>query len=210
MRAARARRQKRWLEAVSPVLLSSALIVGVLWTLGNPGPVQACKCAQPGSPSEELEKFSAVFAGRVVLIQHSYDPEGVSVSSEDRTTVGIEVSAVWKGIVHEDMYITTPPTGGSCGFDFIEGEDYIIYAYDSPYADSGYTVGICSRTALTGEAQEDLGILGEGHAPQLGTSGTLLEQPQQPTLSRAWIIILTFTVVVAVGGIMAFAAVRRR
>ena len=113
MRTARARREKRWLAAVSPVLLGLVLIVGALWTLGNPGPVHACKCAQPGSPSEELEKFSAVFAGRVVSIQHSYDPDGVSVSPEDRSTVGIEVSAVWKGIVHEDMYITTPPTGGS-------------------------------------------------------------------------------------------------
>ena len=210
MRTARARREKMWLAAVPPVLLSLALIVGVLWTLGNPAPVQACKCAQPGSPSEELEKFSAVFSGRVVSIQHSYDPDGVSVSPEDRTTVGIEVSAVWKGIVHEEMYITTPPTGGSCGFDFIEGEEYIVYAYDSPYADGGYTAGICSRTALIGQAQEDLDVLGEGHAPRLGTSGPSPERPQQPTLSRAWIIMLTVAVVVAVGGIVAFAAVRRR
>ena len=210
MRTARARREKMWLAAVPPVLLSLALIMGVLWTLGNPAPVQACKCAQVGSPSEELEKFSAVFSGRVVSIQHSYDPDGVSVSPEDRTTVGIEVSAVWKGIVHEEMYITTPPTGGSCGFDFIEGEEYIVYADDSPYADGGYTAGICSRTALIGQAQEDLDVLGEGQAPRLGTSGPSPERPQQPTLSRAWIIMLTVAVVVAVGGIVAFAAVRRR
>ena len=210
MRTASARREKMWLAAVSPVLLGLVLIVGALWTLGNPGPVHACKCAQPGSPSEELEKFSAVFAGRVVSIQHSYDPDGVSVTPEDRSIVGIEVSAVWKGIVHEDMYITTPPTGGSCGFSFIEGEEYIIYAYDSPYADGGYTSGICSRTAPLGQAQEDLDALGEGHSPQSGTSGPLPEQPQQPTLSRAWSIILTIAVIVAVGGIVAFAAVRRR
>ena len=210
MRTARARCEKRWLEAVSPVLLGLVLIVGVLWTLGNPGPVHACKCAQPGSPSEELEKFSAVFAGRVVSIQNSYDPDGVSVSPEDRTTVGIEVSTVWKGIVHKDMYITTPPTGGSCGFSFIEGEEYIIYAYDSPYADGGYTAGICSRTALLVQAQEDIDALGEGQVPQAEVGGPLPEQPQQPTLSRAWTIILTIAVVVAVGGIVAFAAVRRR
>lgn len=210
MRTASARREKRWLAAVSPVLLGLVLIVGALWTLGNPGPVHACKCAQVGSPSEELEKFSAAFAGRVVSIQHSYDPDGVSVSPQDRTTVGLEVSVVWKGIVHEEMYITTPPTGGSCGFDFIEGEEYVVYAYDSPYTDGSYTVGICSRTAPLGQAQEDLDALGEGHSPQSGTSGPLPEQPQQPTLSRAWIIILSIAVVVAVGGIVAFAAVRRR
>ena len=97
--------------------------MGVLWFLGDPGQVHACSCAQPGTPSEEVEKFSAVFAGRAVSIQHSYDPKATSVSPKDRTTVGFEVSAVWKGTVHEDMYITTPPTGGSCGFTFVEGED---------------------------------------------------------------------------------------
>ena len=125
---------------VSVSVLSLALMVSVLWLLGDPGQVHACKCAEPGSPSEELEKFSAVFAGRAVSIQHSYDPKAASVSPEDRTTVGFEVSAVWKGTVHEDMYITTPPTGGSCGFTFVEGEEYIVYGHDSNYADGGYQI----------------------------------------------------------------------
>ena len=61
-------------------VVSLALIVSVIWFLGNPGQVHACKCAEPGSPSEELEKFAAVFAGRVVSIEHSYDPNAASVS----------------------------------------------------------------------------------------------------------------------------------
>ena len=157
-------------------------MVGVLWFLGDPGQVHACKCAQLGTPSEELEKFSAVFAGRVVSIQHSYDPKAASVSPDDRTTVGFEVSAVWKGTVHEDMYITTPPTGGSCGFTFVEGEEYIVYAYDSAYADGGYTVGICSRTAVLSQAQDDIDALGEGNSPQAGTGGSAPEEPQDTAL----------------------------
>ena len=153
MRPVIAKGQGTGSTAVRAAVLSLALMVGVLWFLGDPGQVHACKCAQPGTPSEELEKFSAVFAGRAVSIQHSYDPKAASVSPEDRTTVGFEVSAVWKGTVHEDMYITTPPTGGSCGFTFVEGEEYIVYGHDSNYADGGYTVGICSRTALLGQAQ---------------------------------------------------------
>ena len=149
----------------SASLVSLALLVGVLWFLGNPEQVYACKCAQPGTPSEELEKFPAVFAGRVVSVSHSYDPDAASVSTEDRTTVGFEVSAVWKGTVHEDMYVTTPPTGGSCGVAFIEGEEYIVYGYDSNYDDGGYTVGICSRTDLLGQAQADLDAFEKGHAP---------------------------------------------
>ena len=175
-----AKRQGLVSTFASVSLVGLALLVGVIWLLGTPGPVYACKCAVPGSPSEELEKFSAVFAGRVVSVQHSFDPDVASVvrEAEDRTTVGFAVSAVWKGTVHEDMYVTTPPTGGSCGFTFIEGEEYIVYGHDSNYDDGGYTVGICSRTALLGLARTDLEAFGEGQAPLVGTGGPAPEQPQ--------------------------------
>ena len=173
-----AKRQGLVSTFASVSLVGLALLVGVIWLLGTPEQVYACKCAVPGSPSEELEKFSAVFAGRVVSVQHSFDPDAATVSPEDRTTVGFEVSEVWKGTVHEDMYITTPPTGGSCGFTFVEGEQYIVYGHDSNYDDGGYTVGICSRTALLWQAQADLEAFGEGQAPLVGTGGPAPEQPQ--------------------------------
>ena len=165
-------------------------MIGVLWFLGNPGQAHACKCAQPGTPSEELEESSAVFAGRVASVRHSFDPDAASVSRDDRTTVGFEVSAVWKGTVYEDMYITTPPTGGSCGFTFVEGEEYIVYAHDSAYGDDSYTVGICTRTALLEQAQEDIDALGEGQAPQAGTGGPAPEEPKDEAVDRARDVIL--------------------
>ena len=211
MRPVIAKRQWIGSTPVSVTAVSLAVVVSVLWLLGSAGQVHACKCAEPGSPSEEMEKFAAVFAGRVVSVQHSYDPSGASVSPEDRTTVGFEVSAVWKGTVYEDMYITTPPTGGSCGFTFVEGEEYIVYGHDSNYADGGYTVGICSRTALLGQAQADLDALGEGHAPQAGTGGASPEQPQGMVVGRTWIIILAVAAaVVAVGGTVVYSRLRRR
>ena len=147
--------------------------------------------------------FSAVFAGRVVSVRHSYDSNAASVSPEERTTVGFEVSAVWKGTVHEDMYVTTPPAGGSCGVTFIEGDEYIVYGYDSNYDDGGYTVGICSRTALLGQAQADLDAFGEGHAPQAGTGGPAPEQPQDTAFGWAWTTILVAAAtVILVGGIV--------
>ena len=190
MQQVNAKRQWIGLTPVSVIAVSLALMLSVLWFLGNPGQVHACKCAQPGTPSEELEEFSAVFAGRVVSIRHSFDPDAASVSRDDRTTVGFEVSAVWKGTVREDMYITTPPTGGSCGFTFVEGEEYIVYAHDSAYGDDSYTVGICSRTALLGQAQEDIDVLGEGHAPEAGTGGSAPEEPEDTAVDRARDVIL--------------------
>ena len=190
MQQVNAKRQWIGLTPVSVMVVSLALIVSVLWIFGNPEQVYACSCAQPGTPSEELGKFSAVFAGRVVSIRHSFDRDAASVSPEDRTTVGFEVSAVWKGTVREDMYITTPPTGGSCGFTFVEGEEYIVYAHDSAYGDDSYTVGICSRTALLGQAQEDIDVLGEGHAPESVTGGSAPEEPEDTAVDRARDVIL--------------------
>ena len=193
------------------MVVSLALIVSVLWFFGNPEQVYACSCAQPGTPSEELEKSSAVFAGRVVSIRHSFDPDAASVSPEDRTTVGFEVNAVWKGTVYEDMYITTPPTGGSCGLTFVEGEEYIVYAHDSAYGDDSYTVGICSRTALLGQALDDIDALGEGQAPLAGTGGSAPEEPEDTAVDRARVVILAVAApILAVGGFVVYALLRCR
>ena len=69
---------------------SLALVLAFLWFLITVGQVYACKCAEPGSPTEELEKSDAVFSGRVFSIDHSYDPNTKSVTPEDRSTIGIE------------------------------------------------------------------------------------------------------------------------
>ena len=164
-------------KAMPAALLVLPLLMGVFLFLGNPATVHACSCVPPGTPSEELEKFSAVFAGKVISIQHSYDPNAGFASPGDRTTVGFEVSTVWKGTVHEEMYITSPPTGGACGFAFVEGAEYIVYAYDSAYTEGGYATGICSRTALLSKAQEDIDALGDGQAPQAGTGGPAPKHP---------------------------------
>ena len=183
-------------------LAAIALLVGVILFLGNPELVHACKCAVPGTPSEELENSSAVFVGRVVSIHHSFDPNASSVTPDDRTTVEFEVSAVWKGTVHEGMYITTPPPLGSCGFTFVAGEEYIVYGHDGKYGEGGYTVSICSRTALIGQAQADIDELGEGQAPLAGIGGQPSEQPQHTVLPGTggyWPSVWAVVLIVGIG-----------
>ena len=192
-------------------VVAIVLVLSGLWLLGNAGLVHACKCVEPGSPSEEMEKFVAVFAGRVVSIEHSFDPNAAAVGPGDRTTVGLEVSTVWKGTVHEDMYVTTPPTGGSCGFAFTEGEEYILYAHDSAYDDGGYTVSICSRTALLSHAQADIEAFGDGDAPLAGAGGPQPEQAQGATESSVWVVMLgAVAAIVLLAAISTVVWVRRR
>ena len=203
-------RPYRTLQCLLRVVLV-ALVLSVVWFVGYAGQVHACSCVQPGSPSEELEKFDAVFAGRVISVHYSYDPGARSVGPDDRSTIGFEVSTVWKGAVYESTTITTPPTGGSCGYRFVEGESYVVYAYDSPFGDGGYTAGICSRTALLDEAQADIDELGDGDSPLAGTSGTSPEEPEGAALGGAWVVgLVVIGVVLVVGGGAAYLVLRRR
>ncbi len=188
-----------------------ALVLSVVWFVGYAGQAHACSCVQPGSPSEELEKFDAVFAGRVISVHHSYDPAGRSVTRDDRSTIGFEVSTVWKGEIHESTTITTPPTGGSCGYRFVEGESYVVYAYERPYGDGGYSAGTCSRTALLAQAQADIDELGDGQAPLAGASGPSAEEREGADPGGAWVIALVVVgVIVAIGGGVAHLSMRRR
>ena len=57
MRTVVAKWQAMGFRVASVNVLSLALVISALWFLGNPDQVHACKCAVPGSPSEEFEKF---------------------------------------------------------------------------------------------------------------------------------------------------------
>ena len=200
-------------QGLKPSLVGAgglALLLSVVWLLGYPGQVHACSCVVPGSPSEEIDKFDAVFAGRVVSFQHSFDPQGSSFSHGDQTTIGFQVSAVWKGTVTEDMHVTTPPTGGSCGFAFEEGEEYIVYAYDGANADEGYSVNICSRTALLAQAQEDLDAFGDGDAPVAEAGGPQPEgSPGTASNSISIVMLGVIAAIVLIGATSAVVWVRR-
>ena len=191
--------------------ITLALMLGALWLLGTTEQAYACKCVVPGSPSEELEKFDAVFAGKVLSIQHSFDPDTPSRSPGDHTTVGFAVNTVWKGVVDKNIDLTTPPTGGSCGFAFVEEEEYIVYAYEGTEENANLNVSFCGRTAPLGEAQADLDALGDGYAPQAGTAGPSSQQPQNTGagITRVIVVVIVAAVVVMVGG-TGYTRARRR
>ena len=138
---------------MSAARLALILSFSILWLFADKGQTFACSCVPPGSPSEAMARSAAVFVGRAETVS----------SSSDRVTVGFKVSTHWKGPSYEAMQLTTSRYGASCGFEFIEGQDYIVYSGD------GSTVGLCSRTARLQNAQADLDELGEGRASQAGT-----------------------------------------
>ena len=125
--------------------------------------IYACSCIPPRPPLEALERADAVFAGEVVSIS---EPKGLfgswMASSTDPVTVEFRVSAVWKGESYETMLLETAWSSASCGFDFVPGDRYIVYARDG-------WVSLCSRTKNIDKASEDITALGEGVAPMPGS-----------------------------------------
>ena len=122
-------------------------------------PAHACSCIPPRPPLEALERADAVFSGDVISIS---EPKGLFgswlASSTDPVTVEFRVNSVWKGEIYETMFIETAWSSASCGFEFVQGEQYIVYARED-------WVSLCSRTRSLDKASEDLMALGEGSAP---------------------------------------------
>jgi len=134
------------------LIIASFLLVNISTVFG-------CSCVLPKASSEALKEATAVFAGKVVGIDA---PSGLVISSADPVKVTFNVSKVWKGPTYKTLVITTARNGASCGYSFKEGEDYVVYAYGK---ETELSTGLCSRTKLLSNAEEDLKELGYSVAP---------------------------------------------
>ncbi len=139
------------------IALLAALFIAL--PVSNLGQVYACSCVVPGTPSEELANSSLVFSGSAVSVREDQPFLGIDrLPANGQTTVEYKIDTVWKGNINikETMTLETARYGASCGFTFVEEEEYIVYSRD------GKTVSLCSRTRSLSDAQEDLAALGEG------------------------------------------------
>jgi hypothetical protein len=108
----------------------------------------ACQCVETRSVAHSVESSDAVFSGRVLKIYG--------------TRIGFAVERSWKGVNEPELTIYTPAQSTACGYQFEEGQDYLVYAYSQ----GGERLGTdtCTRTRKLAEAKEDLTELGNGKA----------------------------------------------
>lgn len=144
------------------VLPIFAIIFISIILLGSfPSITNACSCAELPSVEEEFERSQAVFSGEVVDVREKRSIKGYQTKS-----VLFEVTNTWKGVKQSQIIITTGQGVGDCGFDFKEGQEYLVYANESTmYGEKSLTSTICDRTNELNVLQEDLTILGEGKTP---------------------------------------------
>lgn len=151
--------------------LLSAIIAG--WFVSTPAKSFACSCIMSGTPTEELAKSTAVFSARVTDI--NVPTRFVSFSSADPVKVTFQVDDVWKGPIQETQVATTARSGASCGYEFEEGKEYIVYAQGD---ESDLKVSLCSRTRPLSQASADLEELGPGNTLDAGAHPGKESKPQ--------------------------------
>ncbi|NTU82106.1 MAG: hypothetical protein HGA45_22460 [Chloroflexales bacterium] len=135
------------------IALLVALSVMALAALAyQPRPTYACSCTPPPPPLQARDSATAVFAGTVSGIAPA-DPGRASV------LVTFDVQQIWKGPEGAQLTIATAGSSASCGYEFAQGEQYLVYAVAQ---EGQIRTSLCSRTALFASAGEDLAALGTG------------------------------------------------
>ena len=150
------------------LLVSAAIVLSLL-----PRPAFACSCAPPGTPLETLEGATAVFVGEVVSVE-APEPVDGAISTADPVKVTFAVNTVWKGQVQPELTLTTPRMDASCGYTFVIGQTYLVYAYGHS---TSLETHLCTRNQPIADAADDLLALGEGSEPSTPIPGTEPETP---------------------------------
>lgn len=141
----------------------------------------ACSCEKPSTVQEEFERSDAVFTGKVISgIDRS--EEGVVQSSADLIAVKFAVQDIWKGINQTEVDVYTERGSSSCGYTFIEGQQYLIYAKEYK---NDLRVNLCSRTVEVERAFADLEILGQGTVPTV----SIINDKEEGKESVDWMLI---------------------
>ncbi|HUK29632.1 MAG TPA: hypothetical protein VLV89_00870 [Candidatus Acidoferrum sp.] len=139
-------------------IFRAGILALVVWALA-PGAARACECMSGVSVCKAFANAPSVFAGRASKVE---------IGSNGGRTVTFEVLQAYHGVTERIIELTTGSGGGDCGYDFKEGANYLVYAYNGapPLGEVGklYT-SVCSRTRPLAEAKDDLDYLSKKDDP---------------------------------------------
>lgn len=175
------------------------------WSLAAPGKAHACSCAKPPAVKEELNRRTAVFAGKVTQVEKPASK--LIQSSAEPVKITFEVSAVWKGELKSKTAVYTAMSSASCGYEnFQVHTEYIVFATGTP---DRLETSICTRTKPLASAWEERAVLGTGAAPLSTTPGPATEAAsaggQTGASSKA-----LWSLGIMLAGVTAFAVMHRK
>lgn len=123
-------------------LAGLALLLSSVAPCAAGGEGRRCSCMRPEEPGAAREGAAAVFLGTVVrdsvvTVTTSGDPYPT------HRVVTLAVDAGWKGAPADTVHLATGLGGGDCGYGFVEGGRYVVFAYGEP---DHLSTGICTLT----------------------------------------------------------------
>ena len=144
-----------------------------------PTVAEACSCAPPRTPREELDQSTRVFLGEATKVErrtpqmdqglawsirHWFDQllgrvEKPLIRNFPYKRVHFNVVETFKGESVRTIDVATGLGGGDCGSSFEVGVRYVVYAYGP---DNALGTGICSLTAPASAVPDLLADLRKG------------------------------------------------
>jgi hypothetical protein len=138
---------------------------------------RACKCAPPppqvsgyrAMAEWRVNHTTVIFEGKVESIKVSDWPikpiAGETISLVPRLTATFSAVHIYRGEIPGDAIIETGLGGGDCGYNFVAGESYLVFA--SKEESGKLSTSICSGTNLLEDSGTALRFL-RGEAPTPG------------------------------------------
>lgn len=156
------------------------LVIALVMMLTLTSNAYGCSCGGGGTPCQEFGRSSAVFVGtvtglRTVQRPHPRNQEELEKLRRAETewwtprTFTFSVDLAFLGVDGTEVEVSTGSGGGDCGYDFVSGKRYLVYAYRSTQGNRLVT-SICSRTKPYEAADEDIKFLGKLPSISLGVT----------------------------------------
>jgi hypothetical protein len=95
----------------------------------------ACDCDETLTIEKAFKQSEKVFTGKIISVRpHNskmYKNGDETIEEYSNVKVKIELTNSFKGSSKKTIELITGIGGGDCGYDFIVGEEYLIFAYDN-------------------------------------------------------------------------------
>jgi len=128
--------------------------------IANGQDAKALSCVELGSPQEALEVYGGAIYGEVKQIKVDLKQEGFTGTKEKIRYILVDVERSWKTEVDSQIIVRTDYTWG---FDFKEGNKYLIYISE---VDGESSSSPCSLTIEMNNLNQATELFGEGLRPK--------------------------------------------